>query len=339
MNMESEIETQNEPEKSTKELLAAYQKTLDVCGELPAVVWVAWDKKGLGRFLKVPYFRWFLRYFLTHHINKSLNILNRRLHAIAALANDPDANKVSRDTIKLYIQSLSPPPYSQLTFIIIIAAVLVVVPLRAFGNALDVLPLVAAFLRVDLTYVARAFTGAEVGATIRAVIILLVGLCVIGSVMASPFSLKRLLFNIYPLTKKRIFSAAAREQPSCMGGLYMLEEQVFRRVGLRPPKEGLWDLFFLTFALALLCLLDLCLGLVALDFATSWVFLVDLPSDSAATISVSLPEVHWMFYALPAGILFILCVVLLKRLIVIWRARTRSASWTRQNLKIDRSEG
>jgi hypothetical protein len=110
----SESGAPSEPEERTKELLGAYQGTLDVAEDLPAVVWVRWGDKGLGRFVKVPYFRWFLRYFLTHHINKSLSVLNRRLHAIAALANAPDTNKANRETVKLYLQSLPPPPYRKL---------------------------------------------------------------------------------------------------------------------------------------------------------------------------------------------------------------------------------
>ena len=69
----SESGAPSESEERTKELLAAYQGTLDMAEDLPAVVWVRWGDKGLGRFLKVPYFRWFLRYFLTHHISKSLS--------------------------------------------------------------------------------------------------------------------------------------------------------------------------------------------------------------------------------------------------------------------------
>src|SRR5918997_7099770 len=117
----SESGVPSESEERTKELLGAYQGTLDVAEDLPAVVWVRWGEKGLGRFLKVPYFRWFLRYFLTHHISKSLSDLNRRLHAIAALANDPDTNKVNRETVKLYLQSLPPPPYRKLVFVVVIA--------------------------------------------------------------------------------------------------------------------------------------------------------------------------------------------------------------------------
>ncbi len=316
----------SESEERTKELLAAYQGTLDVAEDLPAVVWVRWGEKGLGRFLKVPYLRWFLRYFLTHHISKSLSALNRRLHAIAALASDPDTNKANRETVKLYLQSLPPPPYRKLIFVVVIAAVLLAVPLQGFGNVLDVLPLVGALLRVDITYVARAFTGAELGATVRATIVLLLGLSVVASLMTSPFGLKRLLFNLYPLTKERIASTAARDHAFSVEGLYILEEQVFREVGLRRPKEGLWDLLFLTFVLVLLLLLSLFLGLVALFVAMSWDLILEVDTGAPTDVNVSLPEVHWIFYALPALIFFIAFVVLLKRLIIAWRGRNGPAS-------------
>jgi hypothetical protein len=319
-------EAQSESEEHIKELLAAYQGTLDVAEDLPAVVFVRWGDKGLRRFLKVPYFRWFLRYFLTHHINRSLSALNRRLHAIAALANDPDTNKADRETVKLYLQSLPPPPYKKLAFTVVIAAVVVALPLRDFGNVLDVLPLVGALLRVDITYVARAFTGAEFDDTVRATVVLLLALSVVASLLTSPFGLKRLLFNLYPRTKERIASTAARDHAFSVEGLYVLEEQVFREVGLRRPKEGKWDLLFLTFVLVLVLLLSLCLGLLALFFAMSWDLILEVNMDAPGTVNVSLPEVHWIFYALPAIIFLIAFVVLLKRLIIAWRGRNGPAS-------------
>jgi hypothetical protein len=322
----SESGAPSESEERTKELLAAYQGTLDVAEDLPAVVWVRWGDRGLGHFLKVPYFRWFLRYFLSHHISESLSALNRRLHAIAALANDPDTNKANRETVKLYLQSLPPPPYRKLVFVVVIAAVLLAVPLRGFGNVLDVLPLVGALLRVDITYVARAFTGAELGATVRATIVLLLGLSVVASLMTSPFGLKRLLFNLHPLTKERIASTAARDHAFSVEGLYVLEEQVFQEVGLRRPKEGLWDLFFLTFLLVLLLLLSLCLGVLALFLAMSWDLILEVDTGAPATVNVSLPEVHWIFYALPAIVFLVAFCVLLKRLIIAWRGRNEPTS-------------
>src|SRR5919112_5562489 len=45
-----ESESQSESEELTKKLLAAYQGTLDLAEDLPAVVWVRWNRQGLGRF-------------------------------------------------------------------------------------------------------------------------------------------------------------------------------------------------------------------------------------------------------------------------------------------------
>jgi hypothetical protein len=318
---------QREAEERTKELLAAYQGTLDAAEDLPAVVWVRWGGKGLGRFLKVPYLRWFLRYFLTYHISKNLDALDRRLRAIAALADDPDANRANREAVKLYLESLPRPPYRQLVFAVVIAALLVALPLRGFGNVLDVLPLVGAMMRFDVNYVGRALTGGqEFDDTVRAALVLLLALSVVGSLLTSPFGLKRLLLNLHPPTRERIASTAARDHAYSVEGLYALEEQVFREVGLRRPKEGRWDLLFQTFVLTLLLLLSAGLGVLALFFAMSWDLTLEVTSDAPANVHVTAPEVHWIFYALPAIIFFIAFVVLLRRVIGAWRGRNRPAA-------------
>ena len=276
--------------------------------------------------LKVPYLRWFLRHFLSHHINRSLNALDRKLHAVAALADDPDANKADREAVKLYQQSLPPPPYYQLVFAAVIAAVVVALPLHRYGNVLDVLPLVGALLRFDVNYVAKAFVGSELDNMVRATVVLLLGLSVVGSLLNSPFVLKRLLFNLHPASRERVASTAARDHASSVRGLYALEERVFREVGLRRPKEGRWDLLFLAFVLVLLLPLSAFLGVLALFVAMAWDITVELDMGAPTDTHVYLPEVHWTFYALPAIVLFVAFVVLLKRLIVAWRWRNRPAA-------------
>jgi hypothetical protein len=89
-------------EQRTKRLLAAYQQTFEVVEDLPAVVWVRWRGKGLRRFLKIPYLRWFIRYFLLHHIYRNLTILNRRFHIIAAMNSDPDVNQIAKPLSSIY---------------------------------------------------------------------------------------------------------------------------------------------------------------------------------------------------------------------------------------------
>jgi hypothetical protein len=321
-----EPESQSESEELTKKLLAAYQGTLDMAEDLPAVVWVRWGRNGLGHFLKLPYLRWFLRYYLIYHINKSLNTLNRRLNAIAALANNPDVNKANRETVNLYLQSLPRLPYKTLIFVVLIAALLVALPLASFGNVLDVLPLVGSMLRFDIYYVTRSLEGQELDDTVRAAIVLLLGFSVVASLLTSPFELKRMLFNLYPATKERIASTAAGEHAYSVEGLYALEEQVFREVGLRRPKEGRWDLLFQTFVLVLLFLFSVCLGGLALIVGMSWNIRLKYTTDAPANVHFYLPQVHWIFYALPAIFFFIAFVVGLKRLVIALRRRQRPAN-------------
>jgi hypothetical protein len=105
-----EQEAKQESEERMRGLLEAYQEVLEAVEELPALVWVTWDRKGLGRYFKVPYLRWFLAYFVTYHIDRSLNTLERRLNAIGAFSGDPDSNRKTRETVKLFLQSLPKPP-------------------------------------------------------------------------------------------------------------------------------------------------------------------------------------------------------------------------------------
>jgi hypothetical protein len=162
---------------------------------------------------------------------------------------------------------------------------------------------------------------------VRGAVVLLSALSVVASLLTSPFGLKRMLFNLYPTTKESIASTAARENVYTVEGRYALEEQVFRELGLRRPKEGRWDLHFQTFVLVLLFLLSVCLGGLALVFAMSWDIRLKWTSDAPANVNVSLPEVHWIFYALPAIIFFIAFVVGLKRLVMALRRRNRSANY------------
>lgn len=312
-------------EDLTKKLLAAYQGTLDTAEDLSAVVWVRWDSDGLGRFLKVPYLRWFLRYYLVHHIRRSVNTLSRRLQAIAALADDPGANKANREAVDLYLRSLPPLPYKTMIFAAIIAALLLALPLASFGNVLDVLPLVGATLRFDVYYVVRLLQGQELDDTVRAAMVLLLALSVVASVLNSPFELKRILFNLYPATRERVASAAARDNVHSVEGLYALEERVFREVGLRRPKEGRWDLLFRTFVLMILLLLSAGLGFVALIIGLSWNVTFKYTTDAPANVNISLPQVHWVFFALPAFFSLIAFVIGLRRLVIAWQIRRQPA--------------
>src|SRR5215211_6254825 len=221
--MTPEQEARRESEERIRELLEAYQETLDTVEDLPAVVWVPWDSKGPGRYFKVPYLRLFLTYFVEYHIGRSLDTLNRRFYATAALSSDPDSNRNKREALKLYLQSLPKPPYRILIFAAVLAALVIALPLQAFGNVFYVHDLVGAMLRFNVSYVDRAFEGKEIGPTVRSLAVLLVGLIGVGALLTSPFGLKRILFNLHPWTNERLYSTAARSHGFRVEGLYALE--------------------------------------------------------------------------------------------------------------------
>jgi hypothetical protein len=320
-----EQEAGRESEERVRELLETYQETLNTVEDLPAVVWVPWDRKGPGSYFKVPYLRLFLKYFVEYHINRSLDTLNRRFYASAALSDDPDANRTNREAVELYLRSLPKPPYSILIFAAVLAALVIALPLQAFGNAFYVLDLVGAVLRFNLGYVSRALEGNELGPTVRSLIVLLVGLIVVAAVATSPFGLKRILFNLHPWAKERLDSTAARSHGYRAEGLYSLEDSVFEEAGIRRPHEGRWDLAFQAFLLSFLLVFGLCMAGLTLVIFMSWDFNLNVDAGGSANVHFTLPEVSWVYYALFTGLVFAAFVLLLKRLVGAWKKRSRKA--------------
>ena len=317
-----EQEARRESEERIRELLRAYQETLDTVEDLPAVVWVPWDRKGPGRYFKVPYLRLFLTYFVEYHIGRSLDTLNRRFYATAALSSDPDSNRNKREALKLYLQSLPKPPYGILIFAAVLAALVIALPLQGFGNVFYVLDLVGAMLRANVSYVARALQGNELGPTVRSFIVLLVGLIVVGALLTSPFGLKRILFNLHPWTKEHLDSTAARSHGFRVEGLYALEDRVFEEAGIRRPKEGQWDLVFQTFLLLCLLVFGLCMAGLTLVIFMAWNVNLNVDAGGSANVHFTLPEVSWVYYALFTVLVLAAFILLLKRLLTAWKKRS-----------------
>jgi hypothetical protein len=320
-----EQEAKLESEERLRGLLQAYKDTLSTVEGLPVVVWVPWDRTGLGRYFKVPYLRLFLKYFVVHHIDRSLNSLNRCFLETAALSSDPDSNWTSREAVTLYLQSLPSLPYRFLIFAAILAALVIALPLQAFGNVFYVLDLAGALLRSDVTDVGRTFTGNDLGPTVRSFIVLLLGLIVVATLLTSPFGLKRILFNLHPWSRERLDSTAAREHGFRVEGLYALEDTIFSEAGIRRPHEGRWDLVFQTFLLSLLLVFGLCLAVLTLAVLLSWNVNLNVETGAPSEVTFVLPVVSWVYYVVFTGLVFAAFVLLLKRLVTAWKKRSRNA--------------
>src|SRR5215218_3496712 len=320
---ESGAQRNEAEEQGTKRLLAAYQQTLEVVEDLPAVVWVRWRGKGLRRFVKFPYLRWFIRYFLIHHIYRNLTILNRRFHVMAAMNSDPDINKADREAVGLYLKGIPPPPYKRLAFIIFFAALLVALPLRSLGDVTVVLDLVGSIMKVDIGGVAKAFTAQEFGETVRGMLILLLTSSILAFFLTSPFVLKRMLFNLYPANRERLVHTAAREQSFSVKGVYAIEDQVFSEVGLRRPKETPFDLIFRAFVLVVLLLLSALLGLLALLAAGAAASAKEFALEGSGWYIHMTVDTYWdaTFFFAVAIIFFMAFVASFRVLLKAWRRR------------------
>src|SRR5215218_4659078 len=320
---ESGAQRHEAEEQGTKSLLAAYQQTLEVVEDLPAVVWVRWRGKGLRRFVKFPYLRWFIRYFLIHHIYRNVTILSRRFHVMAAMNSDPDINKADREAVTLYLQGIPPPPYKRLAFIIFFAALLVALPLRSLGDVTVVLDLVGSIMKVDIGGVAKAFTAQEFGETVRGMLILLLTSSILAFFLTSPFVLKRMLFNLYPANRERLVHTAAREQAFSVKGVYAIEDQVFGEVGLRRPKETPFDLIFRAFVLVVLLLLSALLGLLALLAAGAAASAKEFTLEGSGWYIHMTVDTYWdaTFFFAVAIIFFMAFVASFRVLLKAWRRR------------------
>jgi hypothetical protein len=242
-------------EEHTRALLGAYQDTLDVAEDLPAIVWLRLRENGLGRLIKLPHLRWFLRYFLTDHIRRGLGLLNRRFHATAALTSDSKVNQAARTAVEHYLQALPPPPYKRLGLAVLLTVLAVALPQRSLGLG-DPTPILNfgtnLVVRMDPQGAMQSFASTTTGEELEGVVGLLLTLFVMGFLPASTFALKRLLFNLYPGAKERLGSIGARDYVFSVEGLYTLEDRTFGEFGSRRPKEFPFDLLFRVLVLVLL---------------------------------------------------------------------------------------
>jgi hypothetical protein len=236
------------------ELLAAYNETLDLYDRLPHIVWVRKNQGLLGRFLMVPRWRWPLRYFLAHHMARTLALLKRRFYADTAISGDSDVSRVEREVVENFQQTLPPIPYKRLilgfSFVVFLLASLM------FGGRQDAIlnkvPSAAFEVATSPQNIASP-QDSEVGklfgaagkdpASAFTVALTLVILFWVGlTVVVSGFKLKRMLFNLYPLEGDSLLSTSDVDHRARCEGVYMLEARLFSELGMSPPYEPPFDL-------------------------------------------------------------------------------------------------
>jgi hypothetical protein len=236
------------------ELLAAYNETLDLYDRLPHVIWVRKSQGFLGRFLLVPRWRWTLRYFLSHHMARTLMLLKRRFYADTAISGDAEVSRVEREVVENFEQTLPPIPYRRLivglSFVIFLLASLMVggrgdaILNKVPPAALEAATSPQTMASPEDSEVHELFGAASkdpLSAFTVALVLVILVWCAL-TIVVSGFRLKRMLFNLYPLERDSLLSTSDVDHRARSEGIYALEARLFSELGLSPPFEPPFDL-------------------------------------------------------------------------------------------------
>ena len=265
MGVENALTSPSESDATTStlcQLLHAYELAMLQAGRLPLFVLIptAPLRPGFaGRLARLPRPRWFLRWFLTRHIRRTLEGLGRRYNARAGFSTLPPAMRRDQEAARSYLDSL-PPTGSRVKLVLLAGVAL------AIGSRLVVL---ATTFMVDLFSTLRppeeggratgryeeladkvtkllvpseASTREALDALLRSdpaeILLFFIAVVVVLYVVLRPltpsFRLKRMLFNCGASfdERRRVLPARWSLERAC--GVYRLERRVFEELRIAP---------------------------------------------------------------------------------------------------------
>jgi hypothetical protein len=234
------------------ELLNGYERTMNAVDNMEPFIMVT-----SRSFLRIPRPTWFLRSFVVHHIDRTLDGVCRRYVARAALqlgASEDDDHRGAR----YYRESL--PPVRRNTYVVLLITLAIVVASMTLPSTVAFFGLrgtpdrVREFISALESQATNPFaiTGLldQLGhANYDVFVHVIGGLLVIMYIILRPisavFRVKRMIFNLYP-NIERISSVPISLGVRKTTGLYSLEESVRRHLGARQQPEFPFDLLVST---------------------------------------------------------------------------------------------
>ena len=231
----------------TQRLLSGYQEALDSALHSPVVRLIPLTSSGGGRLIGAPRLRLFLGYFVVLHVRRALGALKRRMHRAAVLADDPRRFEREIKLVERFEESLPGIPSRSL-----LAALAALVLLVSYGAASmagashdDLRPfgaVISAVAQLDRGGVMDAlgeygwytayFTALGVAVSMWVVLLL----------PMTSFQLKRTVFNLVPGAREKLARTTLVENRPPLGGVYTVEEELFRKLEGTPPRELRLDL-------------------------------------------------------------------------------------------------
>jgi uncharacterized RDD family membrane protein YckC len=231
----------------TQRLLASYQEALDAAHRSPLVRLIPFRSTGVGRHVRLPRLRLFLGYFVVLHVGRSVGALKRSMHRSAVLANDTRRFENEITLLERFEQSLPGIPSRWL-----LAGLGALVLLVSYGAARmlggsddDLAPFAAVISGVgqlsrgDVTdalgeygWYTAYFTALGIAVSMWLVLLL----------PMTSFQLKRTVFNLVPGVEEKLERTTLAENRPPLHGVYEVEEEIFRKLGGKPPRELRFDL-------------------------------------------------------------------------------------------------
>ena len=225
-------------------LLRAYWHLFRLLNAMPAAVWTPRSSHRLGRHIRTPRLRWFLRPMVAFHIGRSVAAL-RRAYCGTLATDDPAVDRADLDLLEEFQQSIPPLGIRRIVSFIVVGGFLLSYALANLIHAHQTRYLgdfTSAIVELDRSGAVHAFDHMPAHYITGALLLPLWSLWLVMRVPAMAFELKRAAFDLIAGSPRTLADSPSSVHRRSCGGVYELECDAFGALGLRPPREVPLDL-------------------------------------------------------------------------------------------------
>lgn len=226
-------------------LLRGYWQVFLLLDSSPAVVWTRVGSGRLGRYLRLPRLRWFLRPMVSFHVSRSVAALERGYYGTVAVEDQPEVDRDDIELLEDFEHSLMPLGLRRVAIFIIVGGFLLAYGMANLIHAHQTKFLgdfTRAVVELDRGAAIKAFHDLTVKKIAGAIVLILWSAWLIMLMPAMAFRLKRAAFNLMTSSPRELADSPAHIHASQSTGVYTLEREAFSAAGRVPPREVPLDL-------------------------------------------------------------------------------------------------
>jgi hypothetical protein len=199
----------------------------------------------LGRHLRLPRLRWFLRPMVSFHVSRSVASLKRAYYGTVAIEDQPEVDRDDIGLLEDFEHSLTPLGLRRVAIFIIVGGFLLAYGMANLIHAHQTKFLgdfTRAVVELDRGAAIKAFHDLTLKKIAGAIVLILWSLWLIMLMPAMAFRLKRAAFNLMTSSPRELADSPAHIHASQSTGVYTLEREAFAPAGRVPPREIPLDL-------------------------------------------------------------------------------------------------